>query len=293
MGIMPYTTEKSPIFQVVEHYLNNDRMRTLALLWRLLDGDPITSLEPIRSRTLDHQPYPTPADRAAHANRDWWGWEERGGTWFSQEPFHQHENPYTGFWNHWYGDAEGIFRETMIRALSLALGLPKEDPAVTQQHRGKARPQALHHHKGRTGQHWPISILWKCPEPWYEGWLEFQSWGDGPREGHVTVVLSTPAHGVALFDTPVRPARDVQGDPYHAYELNPRDRRGTTGLWVVSHVWNRKWNPAADPWAPSPPTSWGPPVLGAPVESLGEIVCVSPAVGQGGASPTGIPYQAP
>ena len=290
MGIMPYTTEKSPIFQVVESYANVNRPRLLKMLWKLLDGDLITSLDPIRSHSLDVNPYPNPDARVEHAHKDWWGWHEVNNTWRSQEPFDPVNNRYTGFWNHWYGDAEAIFRETMIRALSLAVGLPREDPAITQQYRGHDRPVDLRDHPGRVGQHWPITILWKCPEPWYEGWIEFQEWGGAPREGHVTVVLSTPAHGVQLFDTPVRPDTEVGSDPYHAYELNPSDRSGPTGLWVVSHVLNRKWVPSTGPSIPSPPASWGPPVLGSPVESLGPIVCVSPAVGQGGASPTGIPY---
>jgi hypothetical protein len=295
MPIMPYTTEKSPVFQVVESYVNVDRPRLLQLLWDLLDGGDIASLDPVDSTTLDVAPYYTPALRRVHAKRDWWGYPEvppPGSKNYQppQEPFNRRTHPYSGFWNHWYGDAEKIFRETMIRAFSLSLGLPREDAATTEEFGGGPRPPDLQNTPGRDGQHWPITILWKCPEPWYEGWIEFQEWGSGRREGHVTVVLSTPAHGRPLYDTPVRPLSSVANDPYHAYELNPPDRRGPTGLWVVSHVLNYKWYPRRGPGVPSAPTSWGPPVLGAPVESLGAVVCVSPAVGDGGASPTGIPY---
>jgi hypothetical protein len=132
--------------------------------------------------------------------------------------------------------------------------------------------------------------LQHCPSPWWEGWIEFKEWGTGVHDGHVTVVLSTPAHGVPLFNTPVRPASQVGNDPYNAYEKNPPDRRGPNGLWVVSQVLNRKWPRPRYASAPSAPRRWGVPVLGAPVESVGDVVCVSPAVGHGGVAPAGIPY---
>jgi len=291
MGIMPYTTEKNPMFQVVESYMNGpqNRTRSLQALWDLVDGERIADSNPVKSTTLDHGPLNTPPLREKHIEEDWFGRRpdppppQDPQQWLDQEQFDPVTKQNTGFWNYWYGDCEGIFRETLIRAFALSLGLARDKLELTN-------GQRPHEHPERPGQHWPITFLWKCPEPWWEGWIEFQSWGSGPHDGHVTVVISTPAHGVALYDSPVRvpPPND---HPYNAYAEDPIDRKGPTGLWVVSQKKNGTWNPDVFPSAPSPPASWGVPVLGAPVRSEGKVVCVSPAVGDGGAAPYGIPYQ--
>jgi hypothetical protein len=281
---MPYTTEKHEALQVIEHYVNTDRMRALRALWRLLDGAPTTSLEPISSSNMNHPPYPTPADRVAHVNEDWWGMaRDATGAWQVQAAFDDQQNPTTGFWEYWYGDAEGVFRETLVRALSVSLGIAREDPKDTATYKGKDRPKSMH---GRL--HWPVTLLWKCPQPWYEGWIEFQRWGRGAREGHVTVVLSTPAHGRKLYNSPIRPPGSTQNDPYGAYQLDPRSPAGPNGLWVVSQSVHRPWAGPAS--APTSSGQWAPPPLGCYVESMGSVVCVAISVPDGGAAPAGIPY---
>ena len=151
----------------------------------------------IESTNLDSPPpgYPNAAERRKHVEEDWWGWrpplpatrDQGDPSDPKQRPFNPISNPTTGFWKHWYGNAEAVFRETMIRALTVSLGLPRAVQRATDE-----QPQAAL----ANGQHWPISILWKCPCPWYEGWIEFKEYpGDGPNDGHVTVILSTPAHG--------------------------------------------------------------------------------------------------
>ena len=291
---MPYTTEKSMIFQVVESWANGSREVALQAMWDLLDGTKkISDFDPIRSTTLDYPPYDTTDKRRKHVEEDWWGHTATnplGTQWSDKQPDYA-VKPTTGFWKHWYGNAEGVFRETMIRALAISLGLPREDPAVTNEYRGSARPPAM---RGGS-QHWPISILWKCPCPWYEGWIEFKEspkpwWCPGPKRGHVTVVLSTPSHGVKLYDTPIRPsnARSVRDDPYHAYQKNPVEPSGPEGLWVVSQSLHTLM-PNPVPTSPYP-GEWGPPTLGEPVLSTGPVVCVAPAVPDGGASPSGIDY---
>ncbi len=285
MPEMPYTTEKHEALQVIEHYLNTDRSRALRTLWRLLDGVALTALEPIQSSNMNHPPYPTAADRIAHVNQDWWGneWDAGTGTWTPQDDFDPLENPTTGFWEYWYGDAEGVFRETLVRALSVSLGIEREDPSVTAEYQGKDRPKSMH---GRT--HWPITLLWKCPQPWYEGWIEFQRWGRAAREGHVTVVLSTPAHGRKLYNSPIRPPSAQAADPYHAYRFDPREPAGPNGLWVVSQCVHRAWPGPST--APTGSGQWSPPPLGCYVESMGSVVCVSISVPDGGAAPAGIPF---
>lgn len=284
---MPYTTEKSPVFQVAETYANSTRQDALELLWALLDGDePVSEMAPILSTSLDFPPYVSADLRTAHVEEDWWGRTRRDdGTWEDQQPYHPKNNPTTGFWDHWYGDAESVFRETMIRALSVSLGIPRETEAQTEELRGGPRPRSM-----SGSRHWPISVLWKCPQPWYEGWIEFKEDGPGPREGHVTVVLSTPSHGVKLYNSPIRPpgSSTVTSDPFGAYELNPTEPKGPEGLWVVSHAYN--WVVPKVLAVATAPGTWAPPVLGAPVVSLGKVVCVAPAVGDGGVAPSGMAY---
>jgi len=293
---MPYTTEKAMIFQVVETWGNGSRDTALQAMWDLLDGiKKIADFDVLRSTTLNYAPYETVEKRQRHVEEDWWGHTPIGPAanvprWSDTQPPY-HERPMTGFWKHWYGDAEGVFRETMIRALAVSLGLPRETEAVTKQWRGKPRPQNL---RG-SGQHWPISILWKCPSPWYEGWIEFKAerkpwWRLGPPQGHVTVVLSTPSHGVKLYDTPLRPssADSVALDPYQAYRKDPVEPAGPEGLWVVSQTLHTLMPNTTQ--TSAYPGEWGPPVLGKPVLSTGPVVCVAPAVPDGGAAPSGIPF---
>jgi hypothetical protein len=281
---MPYTTEKHEALQVIEDYINKDRWRSLTTLWKLLDGVATTDLEPIRSQNLNHHPYETKEKRIAHVNHDWWGMDvDKAGAWQHQPPFNPHSNPTTGFWEYWYGEAECVFRETMIRAMSVSLGIEREDRDDTAQYKGQERPTSMH-----GTRHWPITLLWKCPQPWYEGWIEFQEWGNQARDGHVTVVLSTPAHGRKLYTSPLRPPTAVAIDPYNAYKVDPREPAGPNGLWVVSQTVHRKWTRPGS--APSGSTSWAPPPLGCYVESMGGVVCVSISVPDGGAAPAGIPY---
>ncbi len=286
---MPYTTEKSMIFQVVESWSNGSRDVALQAMWDLLDGRAISDLAPIASSTLDYAPYDTPALRRQHVEAHWWGRKQDGtGAWIDQPPYDPVNNPSTGFWKHWYGNAEGVFRETMIRALAISLGLPREDPADTERYRGKRRPQRLQ----GGAQHWPLSILWKCPCPWYEGWIEFKDYGAARsvKGGHVTVVLSTPSHGVKLYDSPIRPATapTVANDPYHAYALNPNEPAGPEGLWVVSQAAHSQIPNAKQD--PTDAGTWTPPTLGQPVYSAGPVVTVAPAVPDGGAAPGGMPF---
>jgi hypothetical protein len=284
---MPYTTEKSPIFQVIESFFNQDRDRALRSLWSMLDGDWLSDQPPVTASSLNHGPLNTPAKRQEHVNDHWWGFlKNAAGNWDpKQEPFDPKTNPTTGFWELWYGDAEGIFRETIIRAFSVALGIPREEDSVTEQYRGQERPANM-----RGTRHWPLSIIWKCPSPWYEGWIEFKEWGPGPREGHVTMVLSTPAHGVQLYNTPVLLTQAKQADPpYNAYQLDPREPAGPNGMWVVSQVFHNKWKPPSN--AASQSGNWSVPTPGAThVQDVGPVVVVATRVADGGVAPGGIPY---
>ena len=289
---MPYTTEKSMIFQVTESWVNGSRADALGALWHLVGGGRIADMAPVGSPNLDTYTGTTAPWRRDHVEEHWWGsTPNAAGGWGPQEPYDPVNNPTTGFWQHWYGDAEGIFRETMIRALCISLGLARSEAEQLRPMFGRRKtiPVSL---RGNGTQHWPISIIWKCPCPWYEGWIEFKQYSgrSTPKGGHVTVVLSTPSHGVKLYDTPIRPTNQppVSNDPWGTYQLNPDGPAGPEGLWVVSQAahaqiaTNQSNNKSAA-------NTWGPPTLGLPVYSAGPVVTVATAVGDGGVAPPGIP----
>jgi hypothetical protein len=244
-------------------------------------------MAPVASSNLNWPPVQTYDLRRKHVEEHWWGkHQDASGAWVEQGDYDAATNPTTGFWMHWYGDAEGIFRETMIRALCVSLGIPRGEADSRSNIRKLTKKPAWY----RGGRQWPISILWKCPEPWYEGWIEWKDYGvAGNKSGHVTVVLSTPSHGVKLYDTPIRPpdAPTVVNDPYHAYQLNPDEPAGPEGMWVVSQVLNKPL--AYGKPQPTPPGDWSPPTLGLPVYSAGSVITVSPATPDGGAAPNGMP----
>jgi hypothetical protein len=286
---MPYTTEKSMIFQVTESWLNSSRTTALGALWHLVDHRPISDMAPVASSNLNYPPVDTVDKRKAHVEEHWWGRKKDAtGAWVDQDTYDPVNNPTTGFWKHWYGHAEPVFRETMIRALCISLKISRSTAERSREF-GVRKPAWL----TQGSQHWPISILWKCPSPWYEGWVEFKDYGAARSvsAGHVTVVLSTPSHGVKLYDSPIRPVGSptVKGDPYHAYALNPDEPAGPEGLWVVSQAAHTQIPNAKA--APTGAGDWTPPTLGQPVYSAGPVVTVSPAVPDGGAAPPGMPYQ--
>ncbi len=285
---MPYSTEKSMIFQVTESWINGPRTTAVQALWHLVDGKPVADMAPVGSSNLNYPPIDTVDKRRAHVEEHWWGRKQDAtGAWVDQDPYHPANNPTTGFWEHWYGDAEAVFRETMIRALCISLGISRKLAEQSKNH-GLRKPGRL----SAGSRHWPISILWTCPSPWYEGWIEFKDYGSirSVKGGHVTVMLSTPSHGVRLYDSPIRPADapTVLNDPYQAYALNPDEPAGPQGLWVVTQAAHSQMPSTAPP--PTPAGTWAPPTLGQPVYSAGPVVTVSPAVPDGGAAPGGMPY---
>jgi hypothetical protein len=248
-------------------------------------------MAPVGSTNLDQYTGTNAGWRRQHVEEHWWGSvQNAAGGWDPQPAYDPVSNPTTGFWAHWYGDAEGIFRETMIRALAISLGLSRTQAAQLRPIFGRRKTIPVSLRGAR--QHWPISILWKCPCPWYEGWIEFKSYGGDkptPRGGHVTVVLSTPSHGVKLYDTPIRPtnAPPVSNDPWQTYQLNPDAPAGPEGLWVVSQAAHTR-IPTAEP-TKSEAGTWTAPTLGTPIFSAGPVVTVAPAVGDGGVAPPGLP----
>ena len=290
MPLMPYSMEKGPYFSVIEDFLNADKVRAFEALLRLRSGDPIADVG-----AVDHQipgsPY-TPADLKKHINRDWFGLEpivDAVGTisgWDDQKPFDPVAKPSSGYWLHWYGEAEKVFREALVRALEISLGVPHPGGSGGT---GNEKPT----------RHWPIGLWWNCPHPWYEAWV---TWRGAPKSkaGQVTVIINSPAHAALpdakgehhngeLLNTPIRPAAVASSASMRPYEVNPSQSRGTFGCWVVSQTYHQSWKPPPTS-APSPPGDWRPPTLGAPIRSLGEVVTVAIAEIEGGVLPEGRPY---
>lgn len=289
MPIMPYAMEKGPYLSIVEDFLNDDRARALRALQDLRSGVPIVDLGPL-DPPIQGSPY-SPADLKRHVNRDWWGFEPvhaRGTStivsWGGQPQFDAVHEPTTGFWQHWYGQPEKVFRETLVRALEVSLGLPHQSAAA----------------RARSVRHWHISLFWNCPHPWYEGWVGWKRHDDTPRGGQVTVVINTPAHrpppeegeehhNGELFNSPLRPP-PIDPKKHQPYEIDPEIDRGDNGLWLVSQVYHQEYTPPV-PTNVGAPNTWRPPTLGKPIRSLGEVLTVAIAEVDGGVLPAGRPFQ--
>ena len=137
-------------------------------------------------------------DRIEHQNLDWYGKKMVGGVWQDQPAFNEYTNRTTGFWHNWYGNAEGIIRETYTRAIEVSLGIP-HDPAQTN-------AQWIANNMVRA---WPIEIFNRCPAPWFEGWV---TWRDHPP----TRPLPPPGQTVAPGRIPARHERPRHGPHPHA-----------------------------------------------------------------------------
>lgn len=257
-GSMPYSLEKGPYLSVIEDYVNGSRGRALEALIALRAGSAIDQLSAFDSQALDAGPYTTDQLRD-HFKRDWLGYEPDGqGGWLPPPKFDAVRSPTTGFWQGWHGDCEGVLRLTLIRALEVSLGVPHGQPPAGG------------------GQHWPIELFWRCPIPWFEGWVTWRTSRAGPTGGQVTVLLSTPSHGHPLKNTPLR--SKVPPDPDYAED--PPTAAGPQGSWVVSQRYHRPRVTVLS--LPSPQGTWTFPTLGLAYRSEGAPVTVSPAEWEGG-----------
>ncbi|MGH9275340.1 MAG: hypothetical protein ACRDZU_11900 [Acidimicrobiales bacterium] len=259
-GGMPYSLEKGPYFSVIEDFANGSSLRMLQSLRHLRQGLPISDLPALDSTTLDAGPYNTD-QLADHVDRDWFGYVQSAtGALQPQPPWDPAYNTHTGFWVEWYGDSEAVFRETLSRALELCLGLDHgENPA------GTAVPR-----------HWRLELFWRCPIPWFEGWVTWRKHGKGRRDGQVTVVVSTPSHGHPVKNTPVRTGELAAG----GYALNPVTAPGDQGMWVVSQTYHRPWPKTVT--EESGLGEWTFPTKGLAYVSEGAVVVVAPPEREGG-----------
>lgn len=301
MSLMPYAMDKGPYLSIMEDFVNGNRTRARLALETLRDTTvPVADLA-VLSDSDSISGGPLSAEQMRwHVNADWFGRVEKkdatgttmknaaGKTlWDEQPAFSPQTNTYTGFWEHWYGDAEGVYRETMIRALEVGLGCEHGKPIPT----------------GKGSRHWYGSIYWNCPHPWYEGWVMWKRFNNSARGGHITVIINTPAHRPRLDERASDSERihtgELSNTPYklgpnperlRPYEKNPTKAEGAHGMWVVSHELNQEWTPNPGDAKTSPQNGWRPPTLGKPYRSVGNIVTVSIAEADGGVLPEGRPW---
>jgi len=284
---MPYTLAKGTILAVLEDLANpatDDELARLETdLARLRAGDPLTSISLVDSPNVNDPNLPPLLQRLE------WNWfgkvYDGAGGYLAQEPFGP-TNTRTGYFKRYYGDVEGIIRETMIRSVEVAFGLDHDAPldAATRQ--------------------WPIEILWKCPNPWFEGWVTWRRHGPGRTEGQVTVIVASPAEDVGpLVNVASLPPRAEA--PLPDPTTLPADHQG---MWVVSHEEHVKHNVDAlaslpgvayvdrlidgvRPWSGFPTGQWSIPVPSTTWQGVGAIDVVHIPEGAGGAAPFGAPYE--
>jgi hypothetical protein len=212
---MPYTLAKGTILAVLEGLANPtnpvelDRLRDALAILRdptvpLTDIAVVHGLEPATSGL---------APLAERLDRFWFGkHQDASGVWKPQLPFGP-GNTRTGYFKRYYGDVEAILRETLVRAIEVSFGLD-HDAALADATR-----------------QWPVELLWKCPNPWFEGWVTWRRHGTGPTEGQVTVILATPGEDA-------NPVINVAALPPGVTAPLPEPTALSTddqGMWVVTH----------------------------------------------------------
>jgi hypothetical protein len=258
---MPYHLEKGPLMSVLEDLLHKPSPVVENLLARLRDNTiPMVEVGGVDSSNLNVAPYPTVADREWHIEHDWFGYQAPGQP---QAGFNLQTNPTTGFWESYYGDVEAIVRLTFIRAIEVSLGLVHD-----------AEPPGT--------RHWPIQLFWKCPNPWFEGWVSWRHEPAHPAQGVVTVILATPGNGAQVLPDP-RTGRSPGIDPTAA----------TTdeGMWIVTHAGHTPWVVPT-----TTPTTSGViplPSLGCLWQGNPGLTTVAPSFGDGGVTGSGFPYVPP
>jgi hypothetical protein len=180
---MPYHLEKGPTIRLLEQHLNGSAEEMRAMLDALRNSE--NSVDWVVSGIpglwddprFAHSPLGSGAAVQENLIRNWLGFEQVGGAW---QPGN---DPTTGYWVAYQGDVNEIVRRTLTWALEQSLGLAPDDAGA-----GRDDP-------------WEIEVFWKCPTPWFEGW-----------------VVTRPIDGRADDDDPEEP--DLR-----KRRLDPRRRR--------------------------------------------------------------------
>lgn len=290
-GGMPYHLEKGPTLRIVEQYLNGGQpvMRQLLNVLRNSVGT-LDWIENGLTSLWDAPQFSGSPSGSGAAARDeivtkWFGYSNPAGP---KDP-----GTTTGYWIAYDGDVAEIVRRTLCWALEVSLGLEPAD-------NGAGRPVP-----------WPIELFWKCPVPWFEGWVVTRPAPGGHASaccgatGTVTVVFMTPSHvGANVSESPIATSATAQPDPtkhpvpswQDDYEVlgeavplpgRPRvravDRPHAT--WVVTHA-NHLTDQGnviitSNTAEPSDFADWGIPQLSI-YRGDGDVVVVAPSLPAGG-----------
>lgn len=278
MGGMPYYLEKGMTFSVFEDFVNSSRARLETALIDLRAGRRIDQLGGLDTISLDVPGVPEMANlaaRIAHLNSHWFGMVETSpGQWVKRPSYDQMLLDSSGdflYWHNYAGDVEAIMRATMIRACEIALGLEHGEPI-----------SAARRHPA-----WPIELLWKCGQNWFEGWLVWTAdrTDKAGTHGHVTVVICTPTSGKPVRQTATAPP----GNPAAVapdYSANPR-HVVDKGMVVVTNERHEQVLDRAEEYPPARRFGRGAGPLRIYWRAEGDIVAVSPSEPDGGVLSSG------
>jgi hypothetical protein len=147
----------------------------------------------------------SPQIRTDHLNNDWFGKQLVNGAWEKYSV----NSPSTGWWIEWEGDAEGVFKETLIRALEVAFGIAHDEASPTN-------PSHIA----------PIQFFWICGLPRFESYIswrtvcparKFLGFEIAPATLEVTVLILTPGYtsqaGSTQFDVEDFPSAGAGPEP--------------------------------------------------------------------------------
>ena len=274
-GPMPYLLDKSAYFEIIEDLLA-DPARRIAILQQLRTGVALADLAGFDSanRGADGK---TPDKRKEHLHEHWFGMSDATGSWQKQPGVFP-----TGFWSSYQGDPEAVLRTAMIRAIEVSLGLPPAfpgDPFAEQTD---------------IERRWPVDVYWICQGPWFQCWVLWRQ-SDTTDEGHVTVLITTPAaEGFPLESKITRPI-DPHDPPYQAPEYAigplPDARHNRHGMWVIGHEDHERRVVCSTEPSIGGDIKW-PRVEWRAIDP-DVVVCVSPAEWEGGVLHDGRPYVHP
>jgi hypothetical protein len=261
MAGMPYHLEKGPIFSVLESFVNQTPKRTV--LERLRDQNTrLVDVGGVNSTTLNAPPYPTFQARCDHINEDWFGFAHGGNS----QPPRTAGHPTTGLWKNYYGDVEGIVRLTLCRAVEAAMGID-HNQALTDDL--------------TIARDWPIELFWKCPNPWFEGWVSWRCDPSNSGQGRVTVIFATPGNGAVVLSDPRNGRNPV---------VEPTSADPDQGMWIVTHAGHDR--VVTPTHLPTPLQQVPLPNLALGVTWVGKegLTTVAPSFIDGGAQSGGLPY---
>src|SRR5262245_4888937 len=276
-GTMPYHLEKGPYFSILEDYCNSSATNVKKALRQLRRGDPIPEVAGLfNPNSLTAGPSASQVKR--HMYEDWFGFGYNAATQKGVPPQPALNPPATrttGYWTEYYGNVEGIVRETLVRTCEVILGLDHEQPIPP----------------GRPPRHLRLEAFWKCGQPWWEGWVTWHLHptpsNQRPR-GQVTLILATPGTGDPVLSDPTkgRTSADFKVNPTNTRTSQGKERHH--GMWVVTHE-DHEMLPLLTT-APSEVGDWVYPTFTATFRGVGDVVVVQPSEADGGVLAEGRPF---